>query len=237
MEIKNFGVCVNTLPKCREQTLPISNQALTDRAAAETALHWDKGTRIKVHFLNGLADWHEAVEQIAPEWCVDTNISFDFSSGGLPDVTINFEPIDGLYHGIYNSFIGQASRGRVPSMNLAFPPGTTDLSILRRYILHEFGHALGLIHEHQSPGRGFAWNEQVVLDWFRDHVGWDEAEVREQVLTPWLTETITNTTFDPQSIMLYPIQPGWASGGLVTGWNDDLSDEDRRFIASLYPKD
>jgi hypothetical protein len=36
--------------------------------------------------------------------------------------------------------------------------------------------------------------------------------------------------------MLYPIYPGWVTSGLVTGWNDELSDTDRRFIRELYPR-
>jgi len=29
-------------------------------------------------------------------------------------------------------------------------------------VLHEFGHALGLIHEHQNPASGgFKWNREV----------------------------------------------------------------------------
>ncbi len=236
MNVKDFGICVNTLTTSRKQTQPVSNQTLTDRAAAETALLWDCGDRIKVRFLNGMDAQRDAVKRVAPEWCESANLSFDFAPEGLPDITINFAPIDGLYYGVYNSLVGKASRGRVPSMNLTFPPGTTDEVVLRRYILHEFGHALGLIHEHQSPALDFHWNERVVLDWFHERVGWDEDMVRAQVLTPYQTETTTNTQFDPRSIMLYPIYPGWASSGRVTGWNNDLSDTDRLFIGTLYPK-
>jgi hypothetical protein len=236
MDIGDYGVCVNDLAAQREQTPPILNQQETPRAAAETALLWRGLSTIKVHFLDSsprTAVFREAVQEIAPAWCAGTSLTFDFTVTGTPDVTINFAPIRGQY-GIYNSFLGRASRGRVPSMNLIFPPGTTDRSILKRYILHEFGHALGLIHEHQSPARDFRWNEQAVLDWFRQYVGWDEDVVRSQVLTPYLTATTSNTEFDPRSIMLYPIYTGWASSGLVTGWNDELSDTDRRFIADLY---
>ena len=34
---------------------------------------------------------------------------------------------------------------------------------VRRVVLHEFGHALGLIHEHQNPkGGGIEWNRDAV---------------------------------------------------------------------------
>ena len=32
-----------------------------------------------------------------------------------------------------------------------------------RVVLHEFGHALGLIHEHQNPADGIEWDNLVVI--------------------------------------------------------------------------
>lgn len=41
------------------------------------------------------------------------------------------------------------------SMNLGFVDAAT--------VMHEFGHALGLIHEHQSPFKGgYEWNKEEV---------------------------------------------------------------------------
>jgi len=45
---------------------------------------------------------------------------------------------------------------RQPTMNLGWLSGLTDAvsDTERGVILHEFGHVLGLLHEHQSPLRG-----------------------------------------------------------------------------------
>ena len=32
-----------------------------------------------------------------------------------------------------------------------------------RVVLHEFGHALGCIHEHQAPAGGILWDQQRVM--------------------------------------------------------------------------
>ena len=43
-------------------------------------------------------------------------------------------------------------------MNLGF--------VDRATVLHEFGHSLGLIHEHQSPFKGgFEWNREEVSNY------------------------------------------------------------------------
>ena len=73
--------------------------------------------------------------------------------------SIAFEPTPQADYGTYSSYLGTDSRrfsrtGR-PSMYLVFDPddaNNTDQEF-QRVILHEFGHALGLIHEHMRPDR------------------------------------------------------------------------------------
>src|SRR5205823_9027049 len=101
---------------------------------------------------------------------------------------------------------------------------------------------LGLIHEHHRPDRAFVWNEPAVLrEYTRLTQGrWNEQMIREQVMDPYPARLVGMSAFDPASIMIYPIAPGLArykdgSGDFVVGWNNELSDLDRTFIAQLYP--
>ena len=64
-------------------------------------------------------------------------------------------------------------------MNLGIG-AATNIEQIRRPVLHEFGHALGCIHEHQSPVAGIQWNEPVVIRTYALD-GWDEATVRKNV--------------------------------------------------------
>jgi hypothetical protein len=103
-------------------------------------------------------------------------------------------------------------------------------------ILHEFGHALGLAHEHQNPQGGIEWNEAIVI---QDLGGapnfWDPETVRHNVLEKYSIDQINGTAFDPKSVMLYAFPGTWTVSGEGTSANTKLSDVDKGFIAGAYP--
>ena len=75
---------------------------------------------------------------------------------------------------------------------------------LQRVVLHEFGHALGLIHEHQNPEGGIDWNVPAVLaDLGGPPNNWDEQTARHNVLDHYQPDEVTATTVDAESIMMY----------------------------------
>ena len=106
--------------------------------------------------------------------------------------------------------------------------------------LHEFGHAIGLVHEHQNPAGGIEWNEDVVI---RDLSGppnnWTVEQIRHNVLNKYSVDQIRGTEFDRNSIMLYFFPDAWVKNGQGTKENNDLSSQDTAFIASrelIHPR-
>lgn len=90
-----------------------------------------------------------------------------------------------------------------PTMRLAGLPDEYPPSEFHRgNVLHEFGHALGLHHEHQSPALGVQLNEKAVI---RDYKG-DEERARRQVLDR-IQDATNYTRFDKHSIMGYVLLP------------------------------
>jgi hypothetical protein len=115
----------------------------------------------------------------------------------------------------------------------------------RAVILHEFGHAIGLIHEHNHPKSGIVWNEKrVIADMAKQR--WDEEMVKFNIFNvyerPAQSDKPDSVTapVDRKSIMMYPIAGGWATNKdrkpYVVGWNTQLSEDDKVFIAAQYPK-
>ena len=124
-----------------------------------------------------------------------------------------------------------------PTMNFEGFTMATREAEYSRVVLHEFGHALGCIHEHQSPAGGIQWNKDAV---YRSLGGppnnWDKAQVDHNVLSRYSKEQTQFTTFDPHSIMLYSFPKEWTLNNMEFTTNSALSDTDKSYIAASYPK-
>ena len=82
-------------------------------------------------------------------------------------------------------------------------PETEDQEY-RRVVLHEFGHALACIHEHQNPDANIQWNKEKVYKYFMgDPNNWSKEEVDHNIFDRY-SKTITNfSDYDNRSIMIY----------------------------------
>ncbi len=199
------------------------------RAVLEFRKLWVNGSTLHVRFLQGIAAQKALVKTQANWWTAHANLKFAFDDRPDAEIRIGFDPSDGAW-----SWVGTDCRripASEPTMNLGFLDGGTAA--------HEFGHAIGLGHEHQNPRGGIKWNEEVVL---RELAGppnnWTAEETRHNVLEKYRVDQIRGTDFDPDSIMLYFFPARWTTTGRGTKANEVLSDLDEAFIASeqAYPR-
>ena len=91
-------------------------------------------------------------------------------------------------------------------MNYGWLEPTTSLREYQRVVRHEFGHALGMIHEHQNPDAAgkIPWDRPKVYAYYAQQ-GWSTEDVDFNIFDTYDEDATNFTTFDPTSIMQYAI--------------------------------
>ena len=225
------------------------------RAVLDEMKVWGAGVTLAVCFAEpATVTARKRIEDAAKEWEKWSSLRFDFGDPDDPrmcdpkqsyDITIGFKG-DGAY-----SYTGIDSKGKMPSMNLQYLDDEKtrvwqNEREFRRIVLHEFGHAIGLEHEHQSPAAHCADE----IDWpaaekfYKDRLGWSPETVHENLDTMAVPiraakDALQISGYDRQSIMQYALPPeifkqGRASPCFSTT-NYDLSATDKKWVAGLYP--
>lgn len=250
-----------------------------------TDLAWKNKQTLTIAFERTAApndDLFELIEDAANEWVRSGGgLRFDFrdNDGGfrtwpqigsdpIADIRIGFR--DDRDYGGYWSALGTLARkyrADEPTMNLEgmnsglekYYNGANQAEWRERYeystILHEFGHALGLAHEHYHDAcQADMIKDKVVRSLMGPPDNWKKEVARFNVITSvYLSELykdgsivenpISSTLADRRSIMLYhgesenyrsrenspclPLDP--------LGFATELSAGDREYFVSLYP--
>ena len=204
------------------------------RMAIETKKAWKPGRTLRVRCLDGDPYVQARILDVADEWMDYANITFERVDDGDAEVRVSFV-VEG-----YWSVIGMEStsvENDVATMSLGGLTRDSRDEEVRRVVLHEFGHALGCIHEHQSPDAKIPWDRPAVYASYARYPNfWSSAEVDLNFFKKYRRTQTQFSAFDRDSIMLYAITPDLTRGKYAVGWNDVLSATDKRFIGQQYPK-
>ena len=226
------------------------------RAVIDGMKLWATGATLAVCFVEEAAPAvRQRIMSAAKEWAkaADLNLQFDFGDpSGLQtcdktkphQISISFKG-DGSY-----SYVGIDSKDHEPSMVLGGLSDdksriAQDPQEVKRIVLHEFGHAIGLEHENQSPEAHCS--DQI--DWpkaekyYYEHMHWSPKTVHENLETMTIPmraakDALKISDYDPKSIMQYAmpaeIFKEGTSASCKTKLNYDLSDTDRKWVEGLY---
>lgn len=198
-----------------------------------TGKRWKNGRTLRVRFLDGVPAVQAKVEQYAQAWAPHANIKLVFGSDPDAEIRISF-----LQEGSW-SYIGTDTLTipkDEPTMNFGWLDEQSTDEEFSRVVTHEFGHALGCIHEHQNPAAAIPWNKDAVYAYYMGEPNnWSKEEVDFNLFERYAADITNFSAFDPKSIMLYPIPKQFTIGGFEVGWNTVLSDTDKVFMASIYP--
>ena len=218
--------------------IPARHMARTGKLAAAyvTDKKWPQNYNIKVMFMSGDEQQKKMVRDIvnATYGPDKINLKIQFYEPGQiqnSDIRVTFAAEDGAWSQLGTDAL------EVPQDLATLNLGWLDDGVIR----HEFGHAIGpWIHEHQNPDPSnplpHLWNEEVVM---RDLSGpsnyWDEETIRTNVLDLYDDKLVTQTKWDPKSVMQYFYPKTWTKDGSSSSLKRYLSVVDEKMLRETYP--
>jgi serralysin len=191
---------------------------------------WRPGRTLHVAFLEGPPILQQKVASYAQQWCQYANITFLFDHHPEAEIRITFQPgKTGTWSDIGTDALHIPTDQ--PTMNYSQLTADSPDEAFSYYVLHEFGHVLGLLHEHQSPEVDIQWNKAAVKKYY---AGYSDLWLETNIFTRYKRSQTRSSTFDPYSIMLYHIPKELTLNGFETQINTTLSKADKRFIQQWY---
>lgn len=205
------------------------------RAAFEILRLWENGRTIRCRFIDGQPTVQAKVEAIAKEWEAHANLRLQFVSSGPSDIRISFKEA-----GFSWSTMGTDALTVGPddaTMMFGWLEPNTSLRETQRVVRHEFGHAIGLIHEHQNPAAQgqIPWDKPKVYAYYAQQ-GWSHRDTDDNIFAVYAADSTNHSAFDPDSIMEYAIPDELTIGSYAIGWNTTLSPLDITWTRKQYPK-
>ena len=132
--------------------LDAAKEQHSDKVRGNRSKLWRVGSVVRIRFLEGDRKAHEMVKAAAAEWAKHANLRFEFVPDGKAEVRVKFDASNGSW-----AYLGTDALV-VPDDEATMNLGYLD----RRTVLHEVGHVLGLIEEHQNPKADIAWDRERI---------------------------------------------------------------------------
>lgn len=232
-----------------------SSDTETPFLAMKKITKWADGYRLKIKFVQKpigtekeVNDTIQKMKNAASEWEKLMSLNFiwmpDNADSREADIRIAFQGKDANGVGKGNtSYIGREAlyddaKRNFCTMNFEHITVQSPDDVISRLVLHGFGHALGCVHEHQSPAsQQLNWNTAAVEAYYnKPPNGWGPDKVKANIYDRYNAMEITNSEFDADSIMLYEFPANFFFNGKPTKNNIKLSAGDKAFIQKQYPK-
>ncbi|MCP5109162.1 MAG: hypothetical protein GY950_37625 [bacterium] len=217
----------------------------------EEAKLWQVGV-LRVSFKGGTPELHGKIAEVAGRWSQYGGIQFDFGYNKKTGEYREWKADDdshirvGFEYQGYWSLVGtdSADPSIVNDGDITLNLSDFDKGLPADWkgtVLHEFGHALGFHHEHQTPDLECDFNWNVIYEELGGPPNnWPKWKV-DHNLKQLPGGGLTWSPHDIESIMHYAF-PAWMfhskdNSPCFTEQNDGLSEGDKEMTGRAYPKD
>ena len=246
----------DALPRTAQQESSAVDGAVADNAVLRGVINqyklWEVGQTLRACFFGGESQARAFVAETVTAWTGAAHLAVDFGPAPAYHECDAHAPshIRIAFHddGDWSAVGTDAIRGPLdkPSLNLGMlakqPFSLVNQDRLHGTILHEFGHAFGLEHEHQSPESNceheLLW-EQVYSELAQPPNHWNKETVDHNLRVLMNAPRLRTTAYDRQSIMHYSLPAHWFRHGVESSCfvvpNTRLSATDIDTIRQAYP--
>ena len=220
--------------------MPGGSKILRDKVI-QNAKEWEKYANITFKFVADTARYSNLRVKLGKGNGHNSAVGTEANFRAKSEQTINF---DTLFFADADYYIALLKKNGIePPYNLDHltkamrnEPNHWNNAELRRVVMHEFGHSLGLLHEQSYPGMVNWKKTDSVYNYYKETQGWDRDKVDFNVFEVASQFYTNGTTYDPKSIMHYSIESWQTTDGYTLKDNYELSAGDKVLIAALYPK-
>lgn len=215
------------------------DRSVQTKGLADKAMLWSSGQVLRIGFLEGSKTLQDRVFKTAERWTLPAeggaNLTFELvQDPESADIRISFDEAGGSWSTIGKG-AKQVAKGEA-TMNLGWATEHTPERDFASVVLHEFGHAIGLLHEHNHPELELRWKKDVVYadlaappnEWTRDEIDFNVFEQYPK------NRVVMSDKPDLVSIMIYTIPARWLDGQEPIVPSDQLSKADIAFIRTVY---
>lgn len=224
-------------PTCTNCEVGVSIEGLV----ASTSRMWSTGSTLRVRMDGGSALVRSKVVRYANEWTRFANIHFNFIGSGDAEIIVTFGNDGKSWSYVGRDCIDDGRRfggnfTQLGTTHFGWFDDATPENEFSRVIVHEFGHALGFVHEQSHPDAGIPWDREAVYAFYGGPPNnWDRAQVDRDVFEISDRNQTQFTSYDRTSIMQYSISNELTIGDFEIGWNTNLSATDKAFARLMYP--
>ena len=222
----------------RDDNADSNQSSSTTLGVANHTKFWKNGRTLRIAISLWNEEMFQTVVAAINQWAPHVNLNFEF---------IELVDNDQLYEGDIrillsphmnrngSSTLGTDALGVLPhhpTMQLGIDYKNPSFTYIT---LHEFGHALGLDHEHQHPDAMLDWNLPAIYRKY-ENFGWTKEVIYLNILKKLNRDQLRSTPYDQKSIMHYSFSADVMWDKIAIPANTEISEKDIEFISSIYPQ-